>query len=303
MISVVVCTFNPREDYLRRCIEAVHAQTLSPSSYDFLVVDNNSSPPVESLDVVRQAGVRVVREERQGLTAARERAVRTAAYDVLVFADDDNVLAPDYLAVAEELMADEALGVLGGSVEPVYEERPPEWVRSFEGWLAIRRPPTERLYVTSVPEYSEYFPIGAGMCIRRRLLLDYFDTLKEGMRIEGRHGDQLSSGEDVDMDLFAISRGKLVGSCGRLRLEHLIPPARTRPNYLARLARGSLDSSFRINRKWKPVFGRDVFGLFAQRPILVVARVIAYGLLGAHKAFRLRCVAQVHLLRLLWRGA
>lgn len=301
VISVVVCTFNPREDYLRRCIEAVQAQTLPASSYELFVVDNNSSPPVESLDVVRKAGVRVVREERQGLTAARERAARTAAHDLLVFVDDDNILAPDYLAVAEEIMVDRSVGVLGAAVEPVYDEPPPDWVHSFEGWLAVRRLPSRRLYLTSIPKYSEYFPIGAGMCIRRGLLLEYFDTKTLGARIEGRHAETLSSGEDIDIDLFSISRGKLVGSCGRLRLEHLIPQARTRLEYLTRLARGNLQSSFTINRKWRTRFGADVFDVCAQSRPRVAARGLVYGLLSISRSFRLRFLTQVYMLRLLSR--
>src|SRR5712671_4531106 len=45
-ISVVLCTYNPREDYLRRVVDGLRAQTLPQGQWEFIVVDNASNPPV-----------------------------------------------------------------------------------------------------------------------------------------------------------------------------------------------------------------------------------------------------------------
>ncbi len=45
-LSVVLCTYNPRADYLQRVIEGLKAQTLRQSAWELIVVDNNSQPPL-----------------------------------------------------------------------------------------------------------------------------------------------------------------------------------------------------------------------------------------------------------------
>src|SRR5438132_4292569 len=169
MVSLVVCTYNPRRDYLEQCIDAILPQVQGRPDREFFIVDNASHAPVSDLPIVRRHAIRVVSEPRPGLTAARECAARTAAHNLMVFVDDDNVLAPGYLDTALELFQDGRIGALSGRVEPEYEVTPPPWFARFEESIAIRRLATDRLYLTSIPEYNRYFPIGAGCCIRRDL--------------------------------------------------------------------------------------------------------------------------------------
>ena len=298
MVSVIVCTYNPRSDYLERCIEAIVHQVRDRPDREFFIVDNASRAPVTDLPIVRRHAISVVSEPRPGLTAARECAARTATHDLLVFVDDDNVLAPGYLDAALELFRDDRIGVLSGRVEPEYEVTPPAWFTRFEESIAIRRLATDWLYVTSIPEYNRYFPIGAGCCIRRDLLRSYFDRLEEVDRIEGRRGTALSAGEDTDIALFAIADGYLVGSCGRLRVTHLVPRRRTEPEYLVALNRGALESAFRVNAKWQPKFGQNVFSFCGESRRLVLLRTLAYGLLSFSSPYRVRFRGQLDLLRL-----
>ena len=46
LLSVVLCTYNPRADYLQRCVHGLKAQTLPRERWEFIVVDNNSQPPL-----------------------------------------------------------------------------------------------------------------------------------------------------------------------------------------------------------------------------------------------------------------
>ncbi len=298
MVSVIVCTYNPRPDYLERCVEAILPQVREHVDREFFIVDNASQTPVADLPIVRRHGIRLVSEPRSGLTAARECAARTAAYDLLVFVDDDNVLAPGYLDVALQLFQNDRIGALSGAVEPEYEVIPPAWFGRFEESIAVRRLPTDRLYVTSIPEYSRYFPIGAGCCVRRDLLRLYFARLQEADRIEGRRGEMLSAGEDNDIALFAIAEGYLVGCCGRLRVTHLISRRRTRPEYLIALNRGALESAFRVNAKWQPKFGSNVFSFCGGSRLSILLRTVVYGLLSVVASYRVRFRGQLDLLRL-----
>jgi glycosyltransferase involved in cell wall biosynthesis len=42
MLSVIVCTHNPRQDYLARALAALRDQTLPTNEWELLVVDNAS---------------------------------------------------------------------------------------------------------------------------------------------------------------------------------------------------------------------------------------------------------------------
>ncbi len=264
MISAVICTANPRLDYFERAVESVLAQDLEREGWELLIVDNASTSDVSMLPLVGHYGLRVVREERIGLTAAKERAAQEVHGDVVIFVDDDNVLAADYLRRAAELFDDARVGVVGPHIEPEYEVQPPQWFLDprMESSLVIRRLPNEKLYLSSVPETGLYFPSGAGSCVRRCVLTEYFDSLTENTRVEGRQGEKLSGGEDWDMALFAIDQRYLVGVSGQLRLTHLIPGRRLERGYLSRLAVGSLDGAERVNEKWRCHFNHDVVPYF-----------------------------------------
>ena len=241
MISAVICTANPRLDYLERTVGSVLAQDLETNRWELVIIDNASSAPLDALPLVLENALRVVREERVGLTAAKQRAAREVTGEVIVFVDDDNVLAPDYLRTVAELFDDANVGVVGPAITAEYEIPPPAWFRDprVEASVVVRSLPNDMLYVSTVPETGTYFPSGAGSCVRRSVLVGYFDSLTAATRVEGRRGDRLSGGEDWDIGLFAIAQGLLVGTCGRLRLTHLIPSKRLERAYLER-ARGRI---------------------------------------------------------------
>jgi glycosyltransferase involved in cell wall biosynthesis len=303
MISVVICTANPRVNHIHRAVASVLAQELDETQWELLVIDNASDPSVEELGIITDSRVRVVREPRPGLTAAKERGAREAMGEVIVFVDDDNVLAPDYLTVVGILFESARVGVLGPSIEPEYEVEPPAWFTDphIESSIVVRRLPNNRLYASTVPETSAYFPSGAGSCVRRDVLTSYFDSLTHETRIEGRLGRRLTGGEDWDIGMYAIAEGYLVGSCGRLRLTHLIPPSRLNPAYLTSLVIGSLDGAERVNDKWKPVFGHDVVPYFRASPLTETAKAALHMLFAVSPRHRILGRFHLHLAYLLWK--
>ena len=257
---------------MARVLDAISAQDLDASEWDLLVVDNNSSPAVDGRPFIRDRGIRVKVEPRQGLAAAREFGVRHTQGDIIVFVDDDNVISSEYLRTTAGIFADSRIGVISGAIFPEYEKHPGPWFKDEESRLAIRRPPTEGTYLTNIPIFNDYFPIGAGMAVRRGVISSYFKSIAAGSSyIPGRVGSRLSAGEDIDLDFFAISEGYLVGTAGSLKLTHIIPAERTSPNYLSRLAIGATESAAQVNSKWAGRFGVDVFESFAtsRRKLLI----------------------------------
>src|ERR1700722_2249773 len=97
-VSVIICSHNPRENYLRRVLDALRAQTLPAQEWELLLVDNASTEPLAGrFDLSWHPNARHVREEKTGLTPARLRGIAEANGELLVFVDDDNVLRSDYL--------------------------------------------------------------------------------------------------------------------------------------------------------------------------------------------------------------
>jgi len=99
-LSVVVPTYNRRE-VLRVCLASLARQTLSSDQFEVLVVDDGSTDDTES--VVRSfQGALLVRYLRQphnrGRAAARNRGIREATGDVVVFVDSDVFPVPGFLA-------------------------------------------------------------------------------------------------------------------------------------------------------------------------------------------------------------
>lgn len=298
-ISVVIVAYNPRKEYLERVVQSIVNQSIPRSAFEFLVVDNNSVPPIRDYSLIKRQRIKVIVEKRQGLTAGRDCAWRHADGDIVVFVDDDNVLASNYLSVASELMRDPHIGILSGQVEPEYEIQPDPWFERYEERIAVRRFPSEGLFLTSIPQYSNYFPIGAGAVVRRSILKRYFEGLSEENRIEGRLGNSLSSAEDLDLDFFAISKGYLIGSSTKLRCRHLIPPVRTTVHYIINHSESSLKSTFHVNRKWKGVFGRNVYHLFDSRPLPILIKIAFFAVFSFVKRFRISFHSNIMLYRLL----
>jgi glycosyltransferase involved in cell wall biosynthesis len=111
--SVIVPCFN-NEAYLARCLHALCTQTWPGDRYEVILVDNNSTD--RSVEIARGfPGVTVLTEEIQGSYAARNRAVREARGETLVFTDADCVVCPAWLAEMAAALADPGTGlVLGG---------------------------------------------------------------------------------------------------------------------------------------------------------------------------------------------
>ena len=97
-LSVVICTHNPWRDYLERTLKALQGQTLPADGWELVVVDNASTPPLaNSLDLSWHSPSRIVSEPELGILPARVRGLSETIAPLILFVDDDNVLAPDYL--------------------------------------------------------------------------------------------------------------------------------------------------------------------------------------------------------------
>ena len=93
---------------------------------------------------------------------------------MLVFVDDDNVLAPDYLETALCVARERPfLGAWSGQCLPCFDETPAPWTERYWGTLCIRRFETELW--SNLPRLADTMPAGAGLCVRRAVAQRYLD--------------------------------------------------------------------------------------------------------------------------------
>lgn len=244
-ISVVIPTHNPRLDILGRALAGLRAQSLPTDRWELIVVDNASSSALApQLDLAWHPHGRVIVETQLGLTNARLAGFAAARGEVVILVDDDNVLAPDYLAQALALASEQPqLGTWSGNVTLVFEPGinppPPQW-RSY---LTERIVQTDS--ISREREHHDSTPWGAGLCVRRAVCEAYRDELARNpqRRQLDLHGQTLLYGGDTDIAYVGCAHGFSKGVFARFHVDHLIPPRRCETDYLIRAMEGHAYSS------------------------------------------------------------
>jgi Glycosyl transferase family 2 len=289
-ISIIICTHNPRENYLRRVLDALKAQTLPASEWELLLVDNASEKPLAGrVDLSWHAQARHVREEKLGLTHARLRGIAESKADLLVFVDDDNVLRADYLQVCRKISTDFPwLGAWNGSCIPEYETEPAAELRPFLYGLVVDKLTTS--VWAKLPVGGLALPQGAGLAVRRKQATHYREqVLRDPLRQAlDRSGKGMSSGGDSDLALSGFELGLGAGRFPELELTHLIPSVRLTLDYLERLFEGfgyggSIVAAIHDQRRRQP----GELGSSALKIFLLRIMMIASGKSRAERVIRL----------------
>jgi GT2 family glycosyltransferase len=99
-ISVVIPSLMERGEGLRACLASL--EQADYPDYEVIVVDNR---PAGS-EPIGLPGVRVVREPRPGISAARNRGLAEATGEIIAFTDDDVVVDPGWLLAIGRRMAE-----------------------------------------------------------------------------------------------------------------------------------------------------------------------------------------------------
>ena len=179
ILSVVICTFN-RSDDLARAMDSVLAQDgVGEIACELIVVDNRSTDDTEQVCRSRMQSapvpVRYAREEKQGLSHARNRGWREAHGEYVVYPDDDAQADAGWLRCAMNIIENEKPLAFGGPFFPFYLDGRPVWFRDEWGTRTLGDQPR---WLTREEDLS-----GGNMTIRRDVLerVGGFDP-RRGMR-------------------------------------------------------------------------------------------------------------------------
>jgi glycosyltransferase involved in cell wall biosynthesis len=261
--SVIICTHNPRHKNLERTLGSLRAQTLSCAKWELILVDNASAEPIaDNWDLSWHPSARHVLEPELGLSSARQRGIQESVGRLLIFVDDDNVLASDYLSEALKIASDcHFLGVWGsGSIVSEFEVEPANHLKFLLPWLGLRH--VEQPVWSNIISSSDATPIGAGLCVRRHIGQAYIEFCKATpIKISGRKGSSLGGHEDFEICYLSCKAGLGMGMFPQLKMLHLITKERVTDEYFLKLIESLTLSNLILAYKWNGILPKSPFSV------------------------------------------
>jgi glycosyltransferase involved in cell wall biosynthesis len=242
--SIIICTYNPKQEILERLLQAVLQFNSSSVTHEVIIVDNNSSPPLKENEIVKQfLGQKreaiLFIETKPGLTAARLAGIKRSKYDWIIFFDDDNEPNSDYLQQASLAISEyPQIAAWGpGVINVVYTSGGDKWLEA-EKELFQQRNHLQSVFGFS-KETAEYYPDGTGLVLSKGVALKYVEKVENLVyTLTDRKGNSLSSGGDLQMVLTATNCGYGAGRCSGLKLTHNINKQKTSLKYLIKMCFG-----------------------------------------------------------------
>lgn len=194
-VTVAICTHNRAKD-TGEAIESVLAQSFDGDEIEVVVVDNcskdNTAEVVTGLSALHGPRIRYIFEEKLGLSVARNRAIREANGDYILFLDDDALASRDWVNhIVSVFESDASIGCVGGRIDPIWEVEEPKWI------------PEEHRSVFTILDYASTvkempapsIPYGANVAFKRSV----FSKMKPFREDLGRVGNNLLSSEESEL--------------------------------------------------------------------------------------------------------
>ena len=237
-VSVIVCTYN-RADSFRKFLESFFSQSGSFPDCEFLLVDNNSTDGTKQVCEEylnsKMIQVKYIHEKTQGLSYARNTAVKNARGELLAFIDDDVIVDKQWLTMVRKLVDEYSEYIaMGGKVIPVWEKEKPSWA-VFEGDYAIIQAvfPSHD-YGSEVKPYpirTQKNPMGACMMLRKRAFEQY-GLFRTDL---GVSGSSLKTGglhEDTEFIWRMLAEGEKMLYYPKAVVSHFVPESRSSKAYI-----------------------------------------------------------------------
>jgi glycosyltransferase involved in cell wall biosynthesis len=244
-VSIIICFYNGGLK-LGPTIQHLLSQSgRNPMNTELILVNNGSTDDSESrvksvLQKIQNFDWKIVNESKPGLANARLCGLKHAAFDLLLYCDDDNWLSPDYLEKGEAFLRTHPdVAILGGKGTATSTIPIPFWFEKHQNYYAVgpQMAHSGRVYG------KRHMVYGAGMFIRKKS----FETLLDcGFAFQslGRTGKNLSAGEDSELCLAIQLTGQHVWYLEDLHFQHFMEPYRLEKNYLKKLQKGMNYSGF-----------------------------------------------------------
>ncbi|MEM6262154.1 MAG: glycosyltransferase [Bacteroidota bacterium] len=239
-ISIIICTYDGSKRLTPVLEHLAQQEVPQKLPWEIVLVDNASTDHTTEIATAQWEALgapvllRTCYEATPGKSYAQQTGIKAANYDFLLICDDDNWLAPNYLAVTWELMNDHPeIGILGGKSEPVFEvvsEDIPKWFSEFQTFYAVGKQSKENGDIT----HKGGSIYGAGMVIRK----PYYEYIcQQGFEylLSCRKGSSLLSGGDIELCKAFQLAGFKIWYDDRLKFKHFMTKGRLSWTYLMKL--------------------------------------------------------------------
>ncbi len=233
MLTAIICTYN-RAKYIRPLLESIAANDLPKNEYEILLVDNNCTDNTREVCEMFAAAhtdvqFRYTTEPEQGLSAAKNRGIKEAQGDIIVYIDDDALVDTWYLRTyAEWFAAHPETMACGGPIEPLYETAEPDWMTPYTKALLT----AWMNYGKEVREYPHGRYPGGGNAAYRKSVFDQVGLFNTAL---GRKGGNLMGSEEKDIFDKMHALNMQILYLPTPILHHIIPQAKLKKNYFDRL--------------------------------------------------------------------
>lgn len=240
-LDVCICAHDPEPGKFLRVLTALANQTLAAHSWRLIVIDNNSSVPVQEdvFALLERRGINcnLVHEPAPGIINARRRAIAEVTAPWILFVDDDNILSEDYLEKGYNYANNhDYVGCFGGRLKLTPELRPADWLMPLLPLLAIKDYGDSEI-VSWSEAWGPWMPPSAGLFIRNEVASRFIKQINGNLAYDslGRRGRQLNSGLDYMMVRVAPQTGLACAYVPELELYHDLEPSRLTLGYMLRI--------------------------------------------------------------------
>jgi glycosyltransferase involved in cell wall biosynthesis len=233
-VDIAVCTWN-REALLAQTLGSF-ANLIVPETIELqvLIVDNNSTDQTDQVIAKFQSSpfgskhnVVSLYETRQGHTYSRNRAIASASGDLLLWTDDDVIVAPDWVdKYVRAANSNPGVSFWGSVIKPTFEKQVPAWIE--QNWETLKGCFADRGLGDQHVEFStSQLPYGANFAIRTAVQKQFpFDCDL------GRRGDQVLGEDELDLMRRLLAEGHRGVWVPNAVVEHLIPPERATEKFV-----------------------------------------------------------------------
>jgi glycosyltransferase involved in cell wall biosynthesis len=201
--SVIICTYN-RSNGLKATLESLERQELPGNFFwEIVVVDNNSTD--DTPEKVREFAerselvVRYVKENKQGLSYARNKGIAEAGGKYLYFIDDDEIADKHLVREIYDTFETYKCDCVGGRIYLKCEDEMPRWLtKDLWGFLTYLNYGDDAFQMD-----EQRYPFGGNMAFAREVFkkIGLFNVNM------GRKGDQLFGGEEFDLFQRLLASG------------------------------------------------------------------------------------------------
>lgn len=232
-VEIAICTWN-RAPLLKQTLASVNRLRIPGSTIlSVIIVDNNSDDAtpdvIDQFVASTESKISVIprREPNQGHTFSRNTAIDAATGDLILWTDDDVLLAPDWVERYVVAVERDPQAVFWGSViKPVFPAGRPAWIDDhwdiLQGCFAGRDLGPEPIELNPTR-----LPYGANFAIRTEVQKKY--RFSHDL---GRRGNEVLGEDEIDLFRRLLKEGFQGSWVPGAVVEHQIPPERATEAYV-----------------------------------------------------------------------